>query len=378
MKLKWYLSAMSGDPRKATPPYLTPETTPSGVIPRRINIPADETYLAVVNELLSRATFPELWEQRPGGMTPEAAAAIAGDMWETYLNPEPPFFDDAENADDDIQHDPEYKWYEKASDWVITAFLAVCFTPFAGLVYKTTIPRLRLAIRKRDVGAILRILVDAVEVLSVDTYAAAPNLEYIDIDLEALAGGGQHEIRIEHTGTANPNAVLDPVYGENLIEIVRGNVREFVPSTAIITNPEDSLRNVITAPVGVRGLAIKSEGGFIALQTWGDDGNTIAAVFPDHFAVNAPITLPEVIYDRYFNKIIGIGQIIELAEQKQALWIRPQGIDTLKISGGGLGFYGASEVAKPTITGSRSGNAALESLLSELATMGLIQDDTTT
>jgi hypothetical protein len=42
-----------------------------------------------------------------------------------------------------------------------------------------------------------------------------------------------------------------------------------------------------------------------------------------------------------------------------------------------LGFYGAAAVTKPTVTGSRGGNAALASLLTALATLGLITDSTT-
>lgn len=39
-----------------------------------------------------------------------------------------------------------------------------------------------------------------------------------------------------------------------------------------------------------------------------------------------------------------------------------------------LGFYGATPAVKPTVTGSRGGNAALADLLTELATLGLITD----
>lgn len=41
-----------------------------------------------------------------------------------------------------------------------------------------------------------------------------------------------------------------------------------------------------------------------------------------------------------------------------------------------MGFYGATPVAKPTVTGSRGGNAALASLLTQLASLGLIVDST--
>ena len=46
-------------------------------------------------------------------------------------------------------------------------------------------------------------------------------------------------------------------------------------------------------------------------------------------------------------------------------------------TGGNVGFYGATAAAKPAITGSRGGNAALASLLTALATLGLITDSTT-
>jgi hypothetical protein len=44
---------------------------------------------------------------------------------------------------------------------------------------------------------------------------------------------------------------------------------------------------------------------------------------------------------------------------------------------GKLGFYAATPVTKPTITGSRGGNAALASVLTQLAALGLITDSTT-
>lgn len=43
----------------------------------------------------------------------------------------------------------------------------------------------------------------------------------------------------------------------------------------------------------------------------------------------------------------------------------------------GLGFFGAALSLRPTVTGSRGGNAALASLLTQLATLGLITDSTT-
>lgn len=42
-----------------------------------------------------------------------------------------------------------------------------------------------------------------------------------------------------------------------------------------------------------------------------------------------------------------------------------------------IGFWGATPVIRQTVTGSRGGNAALASLLTKLATEGLILDSTT-
>ena len=42
-----------------------------------------------------------------------------------------------------------------------------------------------------------------------------------------------------------------------------------------------------------------------------------------------------------------------------------------------LGFYGTTPAAKPTITGSTGGNAALQDTLTKLAALGLITDSTT-
>jgi hypothetical protein len=49
-------------------------------------------------------------------------------------------------------------------------------------------------------------------------------------------------------------------------------------------------------------------------------------------------------------------------------------VERLRLSGRGIGFFGASPVARPVIGGSRGGNSALASLLSALASLGLVTD----
>lgn len=49
----------------------------------------------------------------------------------------------------------------------------------------------------------------------------------------------------------------------------------------------------------------------------------------------------------------------------------------LSVDSNGIGFFGATPIAKPNVSGSRGGNAALASLLTSLAALGLISDGTT-
>ncbi|MFZ4894242.1 hypothetical protein ACL9RL_07320 [Plantibacter sp. Mn2098] len=43
---------------------------------------------------------------------------------------------------------------------------------------------------------------------------------------------------------------------------------------------------------------------------------------------------------------------------------------------GNIGFFNTAPIAKPTVTGSRSGNAALDSALIALAALGLFTNST--
>lgn len=53
------------------------------------------------------------------------------------------------------------------------------------------------------------------------------------------------------------------------------------------------------------------------------------------------------------------------------------GSNQVEVSATGIGFFTSAPVAKPTVTGSRGGNAALASLLTALANLGLITNSTT-
>ena len=59
-----------------------------------------------------------------------------------------------------------------------------------------------------------------------------------------------------------------------------------------------------------------------------------------------------------------------------SLALQSSGTTRILVNGTGLGFFGATPIAKPTVTGSRGGNAALASLLTELSNLGLCTNST--
>lgn len=72
-----------------------------------------------------------------------------------------------------------------------------------------------------------------------------------------------------------------------------------------------------------------------------------------------------------FNNLIRIGAPGHILNVSNA------GIEIGEAPSHKIGFYGATPIVKPTVTGSRAGNAALASLLTELDNLGLITDSTT-
>lgn len=355
---------------------LAPASAPTGYVSRRINIPADLTMVAAVSEALSRPTFPTAWDNRPGGLTAEQAAEIYTEGWASYLTLDPPFFDSEDTV---AVEQADYPFYEKASDWIVTAFLALTLTPAAAILYRTTIPQARIAFRKGQFGAFIKVLVDGTEQLTVDTYAPAPELAFLNVDLQAIGGVGEHEIRIEHGGGANPSSALHPTMGGYLMEIVRGDVRDVMPSNVIVTDPDDSGRNVISPTPGTTGLTIKNNSAYSAMQKWTDeDDSEIAGMYTDGLYLTGGLFISSLMEKIDGGKIMNMSaNYLELAEGFSFLDIRPGGDPTVGIAPGAIGFFGNYPVSRPTVTGSRSDGTALASLLTALAALGLIQDDST-
>lgn len=112
------------------------------------------------------------------------------------------------------------------------------------------------------------------------------------------------------------------------------------------------------------------------------DGNTLGEVLG-----TAATTSPrfKVDTDMYLGLTSGGSPILNLAANDYLQYDRTNDVlsvvvnsaSVLKLGAAKLGFYGATSATKPTITGSRGANAAVASLLTSLATLGLITDSTT-
>lgn len=85
------------------------------------------------------------------------------------------------------------------------------------------------------------------------------------------------------------------------------------------------------------------------------------------------IRFREVLTDRLRWKYDGVTNNLTLDAWNTTAWVNALTVT----SNGTIAFFGGTPRAKQTVTGSRGGNAALASMLTALANLGLITDDTT-
>lgn len=139
-----------------------------------------------------------------------------------------------------------------------------------------------------------------------------------------------------------------------------------VTITGNLTDAGDLLvRNSHTAPT--KAYRFRSSGGNLDTESGGSDWYW--STFP-----NADFSGTQNTYMRW-EAGAAIMHIMAEAQFKGG----PFGARVHSIDGAGnkLGFHGANPIAKQTVTGSRGGNAALVSLLTALANLGLITDGST-
>lgn len=188
--------------------YILPENIdqyePADMICVSFNIPNERRYREAVLGQILRLQEWTTWEHGQHGDTRATEAAQffrdsvlptltvgqapCGDC-EDEEGDDAPYWDDAESA---AGAGEGTKWgYENILDWGITAFLAVAAgAPGAAMFYKTTAPKVRLAFKSHDLGALVDIFIDGILAGSVDTGSSVPGVEEIietPIDLVQFA-----------------------------------------------------------------------------------------------------------------------------------------------------------------------------------------------
>jgi len=188
--------------------FPTPNSIPETSACRTFRVPADDEWLGLL--MAAAMILTEEWAYYQWGeLTPsEAAAAWQDIINQTYdgsfvdgcpSTPAPYWQDNsADDADDDAPPDdqPWYgeivaetnTWQEQVGIWAITAFIALTATPAAAVAFLPFANRFVLAFKQHSVGAIVKVLIDGVELVKVDTYAPTDGVISVPISLPAPSG----------------------------------------------------------------------------------------------------------------------------------------------------------------------------------------------
>lgn len=169
--------------------FITPASIPADETCRTLNIPNQQDWLGIFNAAILTLTQPYNYEQlHDTDLTPDECAALAMQIYADYLLTNAcaakpaPYWDDPE-ADDAItgESNPEFPFYHPIEDWIIAGFVAYAGGIGAAITFLTIAPQFRLAFQKHDLGGIVKIFMDAIELGEIDTYAPAPSIVNFDV-----------------------------------------------------------------------------------------------------------------------------------------------------------------------------------------------------
>lgn len=192
---------------------------------------------------------------------------------------------------------------------------------------------------------------------SPDTALAAASKGYVDTATAAKTTGPA-------TATDNALARFDGTTGKILqnCTVIVGDDGS-VTITGNLTDAGDLLiRDSNTA--ATKGYRFRTSGG--ALDTESGGADWYISTFP-----NADFSGTQNNYLRFEAGAAVLHVTAEVQYKEATFGAR---VHTLNGVANTLGFHGATPVAKQTVTGAKGGNAALASLLTALATLGLITD----
>lgn len=163
-------------------------------------MPSSREWLGIFDDILLQGASMYSWEQLPdGAITREEAAAfwqeIVNTFWDEAAcaaapgNIPTPFWDEDTDVDDEAPIETQ-SWYGTVSDpeavpaeldfvenaaiWAFTGFLAAATWEIGAapaILFSTIAPSFVLAVRRGNLGEIIRILVDGQDAAQVDTSA---------------------------------------------------------------------------------------------------------------------------------------------------------------------------------------------------------------
>jgi hypothetical protein len=175
--------------------YPTPSDIPNTTSCLLLQVPASVEWWALVVGVLYAPMFEWEWQQFEGNLTQADTVARWQVMFEDALalaettncavsDLQTPFWDTAADVGDSAPVgtqtwygevvDPNaapasLTWFENAAIWTFTGLLAVSGTPAAAILFNTLAPKFVLAQKAGAVGEVIRIVVDAQDIATVDT-----------------------------------------------------------------------------------------------------------------------------------------------------------------------------------------------------------------
>lgn len=194
-------------------------------------------------------------------------------------------------------------------------------------------------------------------------------------DLQAIRFGGTGSPGSNNLIIGDPNATTTAVQGTTFEVDISSNVRLLVTSTLITL----SVPNLTFSNSGLGGANVvishanESSVGTTASMTVRAQSNSFAGAPGGDLFLQAGSSLGA----SGSGGSVGMQPGTGVTANGEA-WIKEAGgTKQVRVNTTGIGFFNTTPIAKPTVTGSRGANAALASLLTNLASYGLLTDSST-
>jgi hypothetical protein len=188
--------------------------------------------------------------------------------------------------------------------------------------------------------------------------------------INGVSRGGTSNFAAYVLGTAGADQWAWQMLNNGTNDLYLSDSANGVPVIRVQANPTSPTTTITGNQIvsgGGKGYRFRTSGSSLDTESGGADW--FWSTYP-----NADFTGTQ---NNYFRMESGAAVLHVTAEARFDATAFGGRVHTLDGPGNKAGFYGATPASKPAVTGSRGGNAALASLISALATLGLVTDSTT-